>query len=63
VNTNQSSTQEAEAPNGKLKALAWGAILIVRTPQIILHLFGWSMPEGPLGLSWLALVEVVKASN
>jgi hypothetical protein len=59
VNTNQSSTQEAEAPNAKLKALAWGAILIVSTPQIILHLFVRSVPEGPLGLSWLALVEVV----
>jgi membrane protease YdiL (CAAX protease family) len=59
VNTNQSSTQEAKAPNAKLKALAWGVILIVSTPQIILHLFGRSVSEGPLGLSWLALVEVV----
>ena len=59
MNTNQSSTQEAEAPNGKLKALAWGAILIVSTPQIILHLFGRSVPEGPLSLSWLTLAEVV----
>jgi len=49
MNTNQSSTHEVEAPNAELKALAWGAILIGTVPQIILHLFGWGVPEGPLG--------------
>jgi membrane protease YdiL (CAAX protease family) len=59
MNTNQSSTQAVEAPNTELKALAWGAILIGTVPQIILHLFGWDVPEGPLGLSWLEWARVV----
>ena len=59
MNTNQSSTQAVEAPNTELKALAWGAILISTVPQIILHLFGWDVPEGPLGLSWLEWARVV----
>jgi len=59
VNTNQSSTQEVETPNAKLKALAWGAILIVSTPQIIYRLFVRGVPGEPSNPVWLAWVEVV----
>ena len=59
MNTNQSSTHEVEASRTRVTALAWGVILIGTVPQIILHLFGWDVPEGPLGLSWLAWVQVV----
>jgi membrane protease YdiL (CAAX protease family) len=59
MNTNQSSTQEVEAPRAKLTALAWGTILFLSTPQIILHLFGRGVSGGPLGLSWLAWAQVV----
>ena len=59
TNTIQSSTQEVEAPPAELTALAWGTILFLSTPQIILRLFGRGVPGGPLGLSWLAWVQVV----
>jgi membrane protease YdiL (CAAX protease family) len=54
----QSSTQ-AEARRAKLTALAWGTILFLSTPQIILHLFGQDVPGGPLGLTWLEWAQVV----
>ena len=55
----QSSTQEVEAPRAGLAALAWGTILFLSTPQIILHLFGRGVPGGPLGISWLEWAQVV----
>ena len=54
----QSSTQ-AEARRAKLTSLAWGTILFLSTPQIILHLFGQDVPGGPLGLTWLEWAQVV----
>jgi membrane protease YdiL (CAAX protease family) len=59
MNSNQSSPHEVEAPRTTLTALAWGVILIGTVPQIILHLFGWDLPEGPLGLSWLGWARAV----
>jgi membrane protease YdiL (CAAX protease family) len=59
MNTNQSSTQGVEAPRAERTALAWGTILFLSTPQIILSLFGRGVPAGPLGLSWLAWAQVV----
>ena len=59
MSTDQSSTQEVEAPNTQLKTLAWGVILIVSIPQIIVHLLGWTVPKGPLGLSWLVWAQVI----
>ena len=59
MTTDQSSTQSVEAPRAKLTALAWGTILFLSTPQIILHLFGQDVPGGPLGLTWLEWAQVV----
>ena len=60
MNTNQSSTQEVEAPRAKLTALAWAAILIgSMAPTIILRLFVPVVPAEPLMPSWLAWAQVV----
>ena len=59
MNTIQSSTQEVEAPPAKLTALAWGAILIVSTPTIILRLVVRDVPAEPLVPYWLAWAIVV----
>jgi hypothetical protein len=59
MNTIPPSTQGVEAPRGKLTALAWGTILFLSVPQIILHLFGQDVPGGPLGLTWLEWARVV----
>jgi membrane protease YdiL (CAAX protease family) len=59
VNTNLSSTQEVEVPNTNLKALAWGAILIVSVPQIIYRLFVAVVPGEPIYSTWLACVQAV----
>jgi hypothetical protein len=58
VNTSQSSTQEAETPNSKLKALAWGTILIVSVPQIIYRLLVPGVPGEPYNPIWLAWAQV-----
>lgn len=58
MNTNQSSTQEAEAPNAKLKTLAWGTIFIVSVPQIIYRLLVPGVPGEPYNPIWLAWVQV-----
>jgi len=58
MNTIQSSTQE-RAPRAELTALAWGTILFVSAPQILLALLGRGVPEGPLGLDWLEWARVV----
>ena len=54
MNTNQSSTQEAEALSTKLKALAWSAIFIVSVPQIIYRLLVPGAPGEPHNPIWLA---------
>jgi len=60
MNTNQSSTQEVEAPRAKLTAVAWGAILIgSMAPTIILRLFVPGVPGEPVIPSWLAWAKVV----
>jgi membrane protease YdiL (CAAX protease family) len=58
MTNNLSSTQEGEAPNKKLRTLAWAAVLIASVPQIIYRLF---VPVGPGELSipiWLGWVLV-----
>jgi len=71
MNTNQSSTQAVEAPpanqsagaeltaGAKLTALAWGIILIVSIPQIILRLFVPAATGEANTPIWLALTQVV----
>jgi membrane protease YdiL (CAAX protease family) len=59
MNADQSSTQKVEAPNAQLRTWAWGVILIMSIPQIIVELLGWTVPKGPLGVSWLAWVQVI----
>ena len=59
VDTVQSFTQVVKTPRAKLNALAWGMILFVSVPQIILHLLGQDVPGGPLGLSWLEWAQMV----
>jgi membrane protease YdiL (CAAX protease family) len=59
MNTDQSSTQAVEAPNTNLKALAWGAILIVSVPQIIYRLIVPVLPGEPIYSTWLACVQAV----
>jgi membrane protease YdiL (CAAX protease family) len=58
MNTIQSSTQ-AKAPRAEAIALAWGTILFVSTPQILLALLGRDVPAGPLGLDWLQWARVL----
>lgn len=53
MNADQASTEAVEAPRTGLTALAWGTVLLLSTPQIILNLFGQDVPGGPLGLTWL----------
>jgi membrane protease YdiL (CAAX protease family) len=59
MNTDQSSTPEVEIPNTKLKALVWGAILIVSVPQIIYRLFVSGMTGEPIYSTWLACVQAI----
>lgn len=47
MSKNQSSVQEAEACNQKLKTVAWSTILIITVPQIIYRLFIPHMPGEP----------------
>jgi membrane protease YdiL (CAAX protease family) len=58
MNTIQPSTQD-KAPHAELTALAWGTILFLSVPQIVLALLGRELPGGPLGLSWLAWAQIV----
>jgi len=57
--TQSSSTQGVEARRAELIALAWGAILIVSTPTIILRLLVRGVPAEPLTPVWLAWAQVV----
>jgi len=50
----QTSTQGVEAHRRLLMALAWGAILIITTPTIILRLLVQDLPAEPLTPYWLA---------
>ncbi len=60
MNTNQSSTQEVEAPRAELTALAWVAIFIgSMAPTIILRLFVPAGPAEPVVPSWLVWTQVV----
>jgi hypothetical protein len=59
VNTNQSSAEEVEASNTRLKGLAWGAILILTVPQIIYRLIEPGVPGEPIYSTWLACVQAV----
>ena len=53
MNTNHSSPLEKKVPIKNLTILVWVTILFLTIPQIIIHLFGWDLPEGPLDLSWV----------
>ena len=58
MDTNQSSRQEAEAYNPKLKALVWSTIFIVTIPQIIHRLLVPLVPGEPYNSIWLDGTEV-----
>jgi membrane protease YdiL (CAAX protease family) len=59
MDTNNTDTQAAEAPPAALTAVAWGTILVLSAPQIILHLFGQDAPGGWLVLTWLEWAQIV----
>ncbi len=59
MNTDQPSTPEVEIPSTSLRALAWGAILIVGVPQVVYRLFVPVVSgEAPYS-TWLASVQAL----
>jgi membrane protease YdiL (CAAX protease family) len=59
MNTDQPSTSEAKIPSTSLRALAWGAVLIVGVPQIVYRLFVPVAPGEEIYSTWLASVQAL----
>jgi membrane protease YdiL (CAAX protease family) len=55
----QLSTQAEKAPPKVLSAVAWGTILVLSAPQIVLNLLGQEAAGLWLGLTWLEWTQVV----
>jgi membrane protease YdiL (CAAX protease family) len=59
VNSDQPSTPQGEIPSTSLRALAWGAVLIVSVPQLVYRLFVPVVPGEAIYSTWLASVQAL----
>jgi len=59
MNTDQAAPQGRDTNNNSLLILGWIVVLLLSIPQIILDLFGWDVPDGPLGYSWIGWIRIV----